>query len=265
MLLIAVSLGISIGLALALTGAGGGILAVPALTLGLGLSITQAAPIALLTVAVAAAVGMIGGMIKGHVRLRAALLISLTGIAAAPFGQRLAHILPERGLIVLFACVMLIVSVRVYRLANQSSTTTLRRAKSCTIDTRTGRIHWNWLSFIKLSLIGLISGLTTGLLGVGGGFIVVPALIRCSDIAMNGIIATSLTVITLISAGAVISAYATGNIALSGPALPFIAAAAAGMLTGRRFAATIPAAQMQRAFSLLLSGVASLLLYKAIL
>ena len=262
MLLIATCLGALIGLTLALTGAGGGILAVPALTLGLGWSMTQASPIALLTVASAAAIGMMGGLKNGLVRFRAAMLISLIGIIAAPFGQRLSLVLPERWLIGLFACVMLIVAARLFRLSGRPSIKIIR--PTCTVNATTGRITWNAISFFKLCMIGLISGLATGLLGVGGGFIVVPALLRCSDIAMNGIIATSLMVIALISLGSVISAFTMGNMELSGPALLFIGGAMGGMLLGRQFAEKIPAAWLQRAFSILITGVALAMFYKII-
>ncbi len=268
MFLIALSLGALVGLILALTGAGGGILAVPALTLGLGWSMTQASPIALLTVASAAAIGMTGGLLKGYIRVRAALLISAVGILAAPFGQRLAHVLPERWLIGLFACVMLVVAARIFMSAsnrsNNSEGIVLSRSKTCVINTKTGRIDWSVSSFLKLSLIGLISGTATGLLGVGGGFIVVPALLRCSNISMNGIVATSLMVITLISSGAVITAYSAGHLALSPTALLFVGGAAGGMLLGRQFAEKIPAAQLQRAFAVLVTGVSLALLYKMI-
>ncbi|MFA6972142.1 MAG: sulfite exporter TauE/SafE family protein [Gallionella sp.] len=258
--MLAIVLGALIGLILALTGAGGGILAVPALTLGLGWSIVQASPVALLTVACAAAIGMLGGLRQGVVRFRAAILISVAGIIAASFGQRLAHILPERWLTGLFACVMLIVAVRLFRLSGRPSTRIVR--PTCIVNTTTGRINWNVISFLKLCVIGLISGLSTGLLGVGGGFIIVPALIRCSNIAMNGIIATSLMVIALVSAGAVISASTTGNLNLSEPALLFICGAAGGMLLGRSFAAKVPAALLQNALSILLTGVALAMLYR---
>ncbi len=265
MTLIALCLGALVGVVLALTGAGGGILAVPALTLGLGFSMTQAAPVALLTVASAAATGMMGGLLKGYVRVRAALLISATGILVAPFGQRLAHVLPERWLIGLFACVMLVVAARLFLTASHRASgdvaATISRSKTCVINTQTGRIDWNVESFLKLGLIGVLSGMATGLLGVGGGFIVVPALLRCSNISMNGIIATSLMVITLISGGAVVAAFMAGNLAVSKPSLLFVGAAVGGMLSGRRFAESIPAAHLQRAFSVLVAGVSLALLH----
>lgn len=264
MLLIALCLGAFIGLTLALTGAGGGILAVPALTLGLGLSMTQASPIALLTVASAALIGMIGGLRLGLVRFRAALLISLVGILAAPFGQQLAQFLPERTLIWLFASVMLVVAVRIFSNSRQTSSDLQRPEKTCLINAKTGRINWNPASFFKLCLIGLMSGISTGLLGVGGGFIVVPALIRCSNISMNGIVATSLMVITLVSSGAVISAATMGNLAINETTSLFIGGAAGGMLLGRSFAGKIPAIYLQRGFAILITLTSIMLFYKVL-
>ena len=114
MLLIALSLGSFIGLVLGLTGAGGGILAVPALTLVLGWHITQASPLALLAIGSAAAIGAVSAHKKGLVRYRAATLISICGILAAPLGQYWAHLLPEQWLTMIFATVMLIVAVRLW-------------------------------------------------------------------------------------------------------------------------------------------------------
>ncbi|MDD2720821.1 MAG: sulfite exporter TauE/SafE family protein [Gallionella sp.] len=265
MILTALLLGSVVGLVLALTGAGGGILAVPALTLGLGWTMTQASPVALLTVASAAGIGMIGGVLKGHVRIRAAILISTVGLISAPFGQRLAHVLPERWLIGLFGCVMLIVATRIFlKSLNRPAPRTISQTKSCVINTKTGRIDWNLTSFLKLSVIGLISGTATGLLGVGGGFIVVPALLRCSNISMNGIIATSLMVITLISSGAVIAAFSSGHLIVSQVSMLFIAGAVVAMLLGRQFAQRLPAQHMQRGFALLVAAVSLTLLYKLI-
>lgn len=267
MLLIAFFLGSLIGLTLALTGAGGGILAVPALTLGLGWTMTQASPVALLTVACAATIGMTAGLIKGEARFRAALMISATGILAAPFGQRLAHILPERWLSALFACVMLLVAQRLFQASRHppgEDSPTLARTRHCIIDPETGRLIWNIRAFFKLCLIGITSGLTTGLLGVGGGFILVPALLNCSNIPMNGIISTSLMIISLISTGAVIAAFSTGQLNFTGQAVFFIAGATGGMLAGRQFAQKIPATLLKQGFSVLIAGVAVMLIYRSL-
>lgn len=268
MLITTLVLGSCIGLILGLTGAGGGILAVPALTLVLGWSMTQAAPIALLAVASAAAIGVISAHKKGLVRYRAAMLISLSGMMLAPLGQHWAHLLPEKWLSGVFASVMLIVATRLWHsaathtLSDDGITSEVDRVRK--INVKTGHIDWNATSVVTLSAIGAITGLTTGLLGVGGGFIIVPALLRCSNITLNGIVATSLMVIALISSSAFLSAWITGDIALSESAGLFIAGTASGMLLGRHYADRIPKSLLLRFFSALIVTVSFTLLYKLI-
>jgi uncharacterized membrane protein YfcA len=263
--MLASALGALIGALLGLTGAGGGILAVPALTLVLGWSMTQASPIALLAVASAATAGLIDGFKKRLVRYRAAALISITGIAATPIGQYLALRLPEKWLAVIFATVMIIVAWRLWHSAaartasDDGIDSKATRARRIQLDT--GRIAWNVTSFMTLSIIGILTGLTTGLLGVGGGFIIVPALLRCSNITLDGIVATSLMVIALVSSGAIISAWASGHIELSASAGLFILGATFGMLLGRQFAHKLPKQHVLRLLSALIIGISLLLLY----
>ena len=92
--LLAILLGSVVGVVLALTGAGGGILAVPLLVFGLHLPMQQAAPIGLLAVGLAAALGAALGLREGIVRYRAATLIRVTGMLLAPFGIWLAQRFP---------------------------------------------------------------------------------------------------------------------------------------------------------------------------
>lgn len=268
MLILAAALGSFIGLVLGLTGAGGGILAVPALTLILGWSMTQAAPIALLAVGSAAAVGAMSAHKKGLVRFRAAMLISICGMLVAPLGQHWAHLLPERWLTLIFASVMIVVAVRMWHsvsahtLSDDGVDTDLLRPRR--IKVKVGRIVWNRTSFITLSLIGVLTGLTTGLLGVGGGFIIVPALLRCSNITLDGIVATSLMVIALVSSGAVISAWTGGHIDPSATAGLFISGAMLGMLLGRVLTQHLPKQAVLRMLSALIVGVSLTMLYSKV-
>lgn len=111
-MLLASLLGVLMGLVMGLTGAGGGILGVPALVLGLGLTMTQAAPVSLLAVGAAAAVGAIDGLRHGLVRYRAALLIALLGALFSPLGVFVAHQLSEPVLMGLFSALMVLVAWR---------------------------------------------------------------------------------------------------------------------------------------------------------
>ncbi|MEY3468171.1 MAG: hypothetical protein RL203_265, partial [Pseudomonadota bacterium] len=116
-----------------------------------------------------------------------------------------------------------------------------------------------------LAAIGMLTGLMTGLLGVGGGFLIVPLMRRFTHLAIPGIVATSLFVITLVGSGGV------ANALLAGAELPvvetssFVGAMIGGMLIGRRVSRKLQAWQVQRGFALLLFAVSLYMLGKAYL
>ena len=114
-MLIISALGVAVGLMLGLTGAGGGIFAVPALVLGMHWSMTQAAPIALIAVGLAALTGALDGLRKRQTRYKAAFLMALAGTATAPMGLLVARQLPEYLLMLLFCAIMLIVAYRMLK------------------------------------------------------------------------------------------------------------------------------------------------------
>ena len=259
-MLTSLGLGVAIGVILALTGAGGGILAVPALVFGVRLGMAQAGPVGLLAVGMAAALGAVLGLRNGTVRYRAALLISLAGMMLSPLGLWLAHRIDNRWLTLLFAGVMLYVAYRTYRQANQlpGGTGAVGRegaAPPCIRNADTGRFIWTTPCARALALAGGIAGVLSGLLGVGGGFVMVPALKRYTDLPMQSIVATSLAVIALVSATGVVSSAVAG--ALYWPvAMPFATGALAGMVGGRMVAARLAGAHLQKGFAVVSSLVA---------
>ncbi|MBN4665331.1 sulfite exporter TauE/SafE family protein [Pandoraea nosoerga] len=256
-------LGAGVGLVLGLTGAGGGIFAVPALVFGLGWGVPQAGPVALLAVGASAAVGSAQGLRAGLVRYRAAMLMAGIGVCVAPLGTWMAHRLPERWLVGLFAIAMLIVAARMYRASRgaraRASTTGPSGAAAapppCRLDPATGRLHWTRRVAGTLGTIGAVSGFASGLLGVGGGFVIVPALRRFSDITVHGVVATSLFVIALISAGTVANAWWHG-MHPGEQGWTFVVGAVAGMVLGRALAPRLAAARLQQVFSALMALVA---------
>ncbi len=256
-------LGLAVGAVLGLTGAGGGIFAVPALVFGLEMEIRQAAPLALLAVGAAAGLGALQGLRQGVVRYRAAVMLALAGALTAPLGLMLAHRLPAAWLSVLFAAIMLVVAYRMYRgsraVASQTGETAPR---ACRISAQTGRFVWTPRTAVTLGGIGLVSGLFTGMLGVGGGFIIVPALAHFSELRMQSIVATSLMVIALLSAVTVSIAWGQG-MAMDAPAWAFLAAAVAGMGAGRLVSNRIPAAALQQLFALACVAVAAMMVWRS--
>lgn len=213
--LLGAGMGAIIGAVLALTGAGGGILAVPLLVFGLGLSMVEAAPVGLLAVGLAAAVGAVLGLRQGLVRYRAALFIAMVGVVAAPFGLMLAHRLPNTPLQLVFAGVLVYACLRIWRKAAKElrgeANDAHRYIEPCVLNPLQGRLRWTLPCARALAFTGALSGLLSGLLGVGGGFVIIPALNRYTNLRMASIVSTSLAVIALVSTGSVVSASLAGS------------------------------------------------------
>jgi uncharacterized membrane protein YfcA len=257
-------LGLVVGVILALTGAGGGILAVPLLIFGAGLGVAQAAPIGLMAVGMAAALGAILGLKAGIVRYKAALLTAAAGMLCAPLGLWLAHHTDNRWLTVLFAATLMYVAARMIRqsLLPAAQTDPLQqRRPPCMVSAETGRIIWTSPCALALALSGAIAGLLSGLLGVGGGFVMVPSLQRCTDLPMKSIVATSLGVIALVSATGVISSALSGHLNMA-VALPFSGGALLGMLGGRSVANYLSGPRLQQGFGVVSGLVAVGMLLK---
>lgn len=266
---VAVFYGLGVGLVLGLTGAGGGILAVPALVLGMGWQPHAAVPVALLAVGLSAGLGAIDGLRKSLVRWRAALLVAGLGVALAPLGVKIAQALPQTVLMTLFAAAMFIASGRLLLRGGSGKAPTgdmpaaaiSAAEKNCILNSSTGRLRWTARCAATLACIGSLSGLLTGMLGVGGGFLIVPAFTQWTDLRMHGIVATSLLVIALVSMSAAVSALRTG--AQVGPTgFVFVSAAMAGMFIGRAVLPKLPGRVLQTGFAVLSIAVALALLYR---
>lgn len=251
-------LGLFVGIILGLTGAGGGILAIPALVFSQNWSVAQAAPIGLLAVTGAAIVGAVEGFLRKLVRYRAALWMALLGIPMTPIGLYTAQLLPTYWLMTAFAITMLVVAVRLF-IPNANHET----YHPCNLNPDTGRLDWTPSTVVILGGIGMLTGFLTGLLGVGGGFVLVPALRKATDISMHSIVATSLMVIALVGSSGIIFSLIQGNEFPLSVALPFITACIIGMVGGRQLINLFKAQTVQRVFALFVIGVAMLMLFKA--
>lgn len=251
---LAAVLGAAIGALLGLTGAGGGVLAMPALMLGLGMSLPTAVPVSLCAVALAATLGALQGLRRGIVRYRAAALMALLGVLTAPAGLWLGHQVPQAVLTVVFCALMLYLAARMLRRPPAgASAGALER--NCVLDPASGRFRWNARCSATLGGIGATAGLFTGMLGVGGGFLIVPAFRQFSDLSMQAAGATSLAVIALVSATTVSGTLLHGS--RIGPVgISFIVATAAGMLLARLMAPKVPERWLQRGLGLVILAVA---------
>lgn len=265
--LISLLMGAAVGVILALTGAGGGILAVPLLVFGLQMSLIQAAPVGLLAVGMASAVGALLGLREGLVRYRAAAIIGFTGMAVAPLGVQLAHELPNAPLTITFASVLAWVAFRSWRQSRVAPAPAWQPAASrcwiCEIDPACGRLRMVAPCVLALAGIGALSGLLSGLLGVGGGFVIVPMMAWISNVPMKGIIATSLAVIALVSVGGVAGAVSKGAVNW-GVGVSFAIGAMVALLAGRHLGKRLAGPHLQKAFAVTAGAVAVLLLLRGV-
>lgn len=260
-----VALGVLVGIVMGLTGAGGGILAVPILMFGLNLSVSQAGPVGLLAVGTAAAVGAVVGLRAKIVRYRAAILIAASGILLTPFGVWLAHRLDTKILSLVFASVLVWVAYKSVKGTGQS-TAQMRGnppSRACVRDAESGRFIWTSKCAVALSVFGGIAGVLSGLLGVGGGFVMVPALQRYTDLKAQSVIATSLAVISLVSLAGVATSASTGHFDLS-VGLPFAAGGAAGMAVGNLLSSRLAPTHLKGAFAFVCLAVAAGMIAKSI-
>ena len=243
--------GLAIGGLLGLTGAGGGILAVPALMASQGWTVAQAAPVGLLAVTLSALVGTFEGLFKKIVRYRAALWIALISIPSARYGVHLGGIISPVWLTLAFSLVMLVVAYRIFFKKVNDHIGVL-----CKVNQTTGRLIWNMKTALSLGSIGLVAGLLTGLLGVGGGFVIVPALSKVTDLDTRSIVATSLMIIFLIG-GVSISAHILDGFQYPiSVTLTFVLACMAGMLIGRSLMPLVMNSQIQKVFAITVISVA---------
>ena len=215
-IVLALLLGGGVGLVVGLSGAGGGVIAVPLLVFGLNLPVRNAAPVGLIAVGIAAGVGAALGLRQGIVRYRAAALIGICGIATAPAGLWLARRIPNQPLMIVFSLILAWVGIQTLRrtLSPKTRDMELCATAPCRTALSSGRFIWDLPCARMLSLTGLLSGLLSGLLGVGGGFVIVPALTRYTNLNAQSVIATSLGVIALVSGGSVAAAAVGGSIDL---------------------------------------------------
>jgi hypothetical protein len=252
------ALGALIGLVVAFTGAGGGVLAIPLLVLGLHLTMQQAAPVGLLAVGVASAIGAWMGLRQGKVRYRAAGVIGAVGMVAAPFGVWAAQVAPARPLMVVFAGILLLNAKRILLhkpLAHDAQV-------PCRVNPNSRRLTWTAPCAVALAGTGAFSGFLSGLLGVGGGFVIVPALVRRTDLDIRSVQLTSMAVIALVSVSGVCASALHGSLP-GAVAWPFTLGSVVALLLFKPLADRAHPGVLQKAFAAMCLLVALVMLARA--
>ncbi|MET8950186.1 sulfite exporter TauE/SafE family protein [Streptomyces sp. NPDC004393] len=245
-LILALAAGAVIGLALGALGGGGSVLAVPVLIHLLGFTPVAATTASLLIVATTSATALVAHAREGNVRWLAGSLFAAAGILPAMLTAVLAARVPEPLLAGAFAVVAAAAALRMLWPRQAADEQREPRAAAA-------------------AAAGAGLGAVTGFLGVGGGFLAVPALVNVLGLRMRLAVGTSLLVITINSLAALAARTSTAAGLNWSVVAPFAGAAVLGAWDGKRLAARIPGGRLQRYFAVVLLAVAVFMLADAIL
>lgn len=224
------ALGFGIGGSLGLLGGGGSILTVPALVYLLGQTPQMAVTTSLAIVGVNSAMGAFFHRAQGTLNWRVALLFGGAGMAAAYATAALSNRLSADFIMVAFALLMLVIGLLVI----------FRRPPAEAEEPE----H---LSLVKILASGIGVGLLTGILGVGGGFLIVPALVMLVGLPIRQAVGTSLVVIAMNSLAGFAGHLGYGKLDLPSLAI-FVVAGLAGTFSGARLAHRLPAVLLRQSF-----------------
>ncbi|ELB87943.1 hypothetical protein Rwratislav_37277 [Rhodococcus wratislaviensis IFP 2016] len=252
-LTVALALGAIIGVLLGLLGGGGSILAVPALVFGLGLDLEQAIPISLLVIGVASLAGAVPKIHEHQVNWRMAGVFAACGIPATFAGSAIGRLLPQSVVLIGFAAVMVVAGIRM--LMDRGDTGTACEVGDSGID-------WRRCAPRSIPAAALV-GFLTGLFGVGGGFLIIPALVLMLGLEMPVAIGTSLVIIVANSAAGLISHLSGASIDWAITAA-FAGTAIAGSLVASHFGTRVDTDRLQRWFAYLVFVVAAYVLVDTI-
>ena len=231
MMIAVVGLAVLVGLSLGLLGGGGSILVVPLLTYLGGMEPREAIASSLFVVGVTSLVSLLQHARAGRVRWKTGLLFGAAGMVGAFAGGLVGGHIPGPVLMVAFALMMV------------ATATAMLRPRKAPGDDHANGPHPVW----RILLDGLVVGAATGLVGAGGGFLVVPALVLLAGLPMSAAVGTSLLVIALKSFAG-LGGYMT-TVSLDWPiVLSVTAAAVVGSFGGVALASRVPEQALRRGF-----------------
>ncbi len=245
--LLALPFGFAIGVSLGLDGGGGSILAVPVLVYVLGEPVKEATTASLAIVGTTALVGAADHVRGGGVRVRVALAFGAAGALGALAGTALNRVASGSSILIAFAVVMIAAAYALIRGRGEG------RGDEAGARGRT--------LALRVIPAGIGIGVLTGFFGVGGGFVIVPALVLLLGLPMTVAIGTSLLVIALTSASALVAHLATGRVDWAVVA-SFTAAAIVGEIAGSRVGTRLSSARLTQVFAVLIVGFALFLIAK---
>lgn len=239
----ALGLGLLVGVVLGVVGGGGSIVAVPALVYGVGMAPAQAIPTSLLVVGISSLAALLPRAREG-LDWPVIALVGGAGIPAAWAGAALGRGLDPGFLMLAFAMIMVVAGIRM-----------LIKPRVVEGSCSTGPHRTFWFCVPKAVAVGLLVGFLTGLLGVGGGFLITPALTILLGLPMKQAVGTSLAIITINSAAG-FGAHAAGYTTDWTTTLAFAVPAIVGSVAGTRISRRLQDRHIRISFAMLIFAVA---------
>ena len=251
MIVLAFVLAAVIGLSLGLMGGGGSILTVPIFVYVLGFAAKPAIAMSLPVVGATSLVGALGHWRAGNLDVKVGLVFGVIAMVGSYVGARLAVFFSGAAQLTILAVVMLAAAVSMLRGSRGGDATA----------SDAGAVPRAVLPLAKLLPVGLAVGVLTGIVGIGGGFLIVPALVVLGRVPMKQAIGTSLLVIAMNSVSGFAGYFGTVEIPL-GFLTAFTAVAIAGILVGTYLVRFVAATALKRWFALFLLVIGGLMLYQ---
>lgn len=270
MFVLTLMIGAVVGLSLGMTGGGGTIFAIPLLVYGLGLPARTAVGVSLAAAGATSFVGFLLCVRSGRVEIRAGLLFAFAGMVGAPLGSKISELLPDALLLSLFSGLMMIIALRLWLqphgAAMESGSRVRPPAENCRRrpqkDTRAPVLSVRRTGF--LMAIGAMTGVLSGLFGVGGGFLIVPALMVFTGMPIHRAIGTSLMVMSLICLTGVISHLQGGQAIPFSLTAQFSLGGVVGMFAGQWVGRRVPGVLLQKWFAIAIFLVATFVIVRNI-
>ena len=247
--IVGAALAVLIGLTLGLLGAGGSILMVPALVYVLGIAAKPAIAMSLPIVGTTSLIGAIGHWRSGNVELRTAIAFGAIAMIGSYAGAHLSTLVSAAVQLTILGIVMF------------SAAFSMVRGMASTSDAAAAAVPRSKGRIVLLGATALAVGLLTGLVGIGGGFLIVPALVLLARVPMKHAVGTSLVVIAMNAA--------SGTLGYAGQydvqwtfLITFTAFAIAGILAGTHLVRFVSQRALRRTFALFLLGLGTLIIYQ---
>lgn len=248
---------LAIGVTLGLLGGGGSVLTVPVFVYLLGVDPRAAVAMSMPVVGLTSLIGAFGHWRAGNVAWRAALSFGAVAMIGAYGGARLATYLSGAQQLILLALVMAASAGSMLRRPTADDARSTFPSAADTATTTGTASHFRPAVLIAALAVGLL----TGLVGIGGGFLVVPALVVLSRVPMHRAIGTSLVVIAMNATSGAVGYL--GHTTIDWPMVAwFTLLSSIGILVGARWSQRVPADRLRSAFALLLLALAAFLLWQ---